>query len=375
MIEQVEAALQRRDYRTAKSLLEKLAQKQPDSPFVKLYSAKLQETSQHFDLAEQVYRHLLQTALEPKILQEARQGIARIKEAQTAQIEKSRAAALAATLAAPAHNYESTANYLLILEPINNEIKAIVAPKFAQIMKLDSYTAQMHLPGRSWRLYRVGSEQEINFYVDQFALAKIPAFGMGIESLKQPQVMMIRSIEQFSPRLEFTTTDNYGSESSQRCAWADIKTIVTGLLPIFEEITEKTQTVKESKTRYRTQILDYVQVCDLHLPSKNIILRLCSQHYNFQKDLDPSYKNLQTSRESWQRIIDQVQEQAIRAQTWKDFTPFANTALEYPEVLKRIPAHLNIIRRQPSLWDPAFQIYSTAILQRSRAAKLAATLN
>jgi hypothetical protein len=373
MIEQVEAALQRHDYRTAKNLLEKLAQKQPDSAEVKLYSAKLHEATQHFDLAEPIYRHLLQSALEPKIIKEARQGIDRIQAAQVAQIKTSRAAAFTATVQNT--NNDTQHNHLLILEPIDTAVKAIVAPKFAQIMQIDPYGAQMLLPSRSWRLYRVGNQQEIKFFAEQFSLAKIPAFSMAIDSLNQPQVIMMRSINQFTPKLEFTTTDNHGSESNQRCKWSDVKAIVFGLLPIFEEITEKTQTVKESRVSYRSQILDYVQVCDLHLPAKNIILRLCSQHYDFQKNLEAKHKNLHTSRESWQRMIDQIQEQAQTAQIWNEFKPFANTALEYPEVLERIPSQLHLIRRQPSLWDPAFQVYSTAILLRSKIADLAATLN
>jgi hypothetical protein len=252
MIEQVAAALQRHDYRTAKNLLEKLAQKQPDSPLVMLYSAQLHEATQHPDLAEPIYRYLLQNALEPKILQEARQGIARIQEAQVAKIETSRAAALTPAVLPSSH--DPLHNHLLILEPIDMATKAIVAPKFAQIMQIDPYMAQMLLPSRSWRLYRVGNQPEIKFYAEQFALAKIPAFGMAIDSLNQPQVIMVRSIDQFTPKLEFTATDNHGSETSQRCAWSDIKTMVFGLLPIFEEITEKNQTVKESMCRSVTYI-------------------------------------------------------------------------------------------------------------------------
>jgi hypothetical protein len=372
MIEQVEVALQRRDYRTASNLLEKMADKQPDSALVKLYTAKLQEAHQRFDLAEPIYRHLLQTALEPKVLQEARQGIARLQEeAQVEKIEVSRAATLFDVV--KAQSYQPSHESLLILKTIDAETKNLVAPQFAQVMKLDLYTAKSHLPGRSWRLYRVGSHSEINFYAEQFELAQVPYFAGAIDSLNQPHIIMVRSIDQFTPKLVFTTTDNYGSESVQRCTLSHIKTMVFGLLPIFEEITEKSQTIKELKVRHRSKVLDYVQVCDLHLPAQNTILRLCSQHYNFQKDLDA--KHFHTSRESWQRMIDRVQEQVPNAQIWKEFTPFAETALEYPEVLEKIPAHLNLIRRKPSLWDQAFQIYSTAIFLHSKIGKQVAILN
>jgi hypothetical protein len=45
--------------------------------------------------------------------------------------------------------------------------------------------------------------------------------------------------------------------------------------------------------------------------------------------------------------------------TQNKFTPFAETAIGFPELLMRIDPHLELLRRADSAWDRAFQLYST----------------
>jgi hypothetical protein len=390
MLEQVEAAIQRHDYQTAGNILTKLAQAEPDSNKIKLYNGKLQEATDQLDSAERTYRQLLQGDLvDPKIQQAARQGIQRVQALQTEQIEAERDAALqyleaSSDLAASLpksgiFNYieevipeDVRAAGLLILEPVESEEKASMAYKLAQIMKIETYNARLLLPSRSSRVYRTGNMAEMNFYERQLRAASIPAFALSIEQLNQPEIVQVKSIDSFSPKAKITAINSYGTEFSRSYEWQDIQGIVSGLLPIFEEITQTNVTTTKTKVQYKDKILDYVQIWDLHIPSKKTILRICSQSYVFQPTAgasSPTINKLSTSRENWQKLIDRIREQTPQTRHWKEFTPFAATALEYPDLLQKITAHLQLVRREASLWDPAFQLYSGAIFARHKVNK------
>jgi hypothetical protein len=360
MLEQVAAALQRHDYRTAETILAKLAQKQPDSNEVKLYHGKLQEATAQLELAEKIYRQLLQgDMVDHKICLAARQGIERIQAIQTAKIETTRAAALQDSVK---QEIDPTAG-LLILEPVEPEAKTVMAQKLAQIMKIDAYNARLLLPSRSSRVYRVGNMGEMSFYERQLQAVGIPAFALSIDRLNQPEVVQVKSIDSFTPKAKITGMNSFGIEFQRIYHWSDVQSIVIGLLPIFEEIAQTSVSTTQKKVEYKSKVLDYAHVWDLHLPRKQTILRLCSQNYAFMPTGKPVNK-LCTSRENWQKLIDRIREQAPKAQQWKEFTPFAETALAYRDMLEKIPAHLQLVRRQPSLWDPAFQLYSGAIFCR-----------
>jgi hypothetical protein len=380
MLEQIEAALQRHDHQTASSILAKLTEKQPDSNQVRLYNGKLQEATAQLESAEKTYRQLLQGDLvDPKICLAARQGIERIQAIQAAKIEAARTAAqqdlTAISNSDDSQNDQATG--LLILEPVASEAKTAMALKFAQIMKIEAYNARLLIPSRSSRVYRVGNMGEMSFYERQFQAAGIPAFALSIEHLDQPKVIQVKSIDAFSPKAKLTGLDAHGNEFRRSYDWQDVQGVVSGLLPIFEEITQTSSSTTKTKVQYKSQVLDYVQVWDLHLPRKQVILRLCSQSYVFQQAGEKIDK-LSTSRENWQKLLDRVQEQIAQVPHqvphWKEFAPFAETALGYPDLLEKIPAHLQLVRRQPSLWDSAFQLYSGAIFSRhqlSRASKKA----
>jgi hypothetical protein len=379
MLEQVEAALQRHDHQTASSILAKLTKKQPDNNQVKLYNGKLQEATAQLEIAEKIYRQLLQADLvDPKICQAARQGIERIKAIQAAKIETARAVAQQDLIAISNSNNlqnDQTAG-LLILEPVAPEAKTAMALKFAQIMKIEAYNARLLIPSRSSRVYRVGNMGEMSFYERQFQAAGIPAFALSIEQLDQPEVIQIKSIDAFSPKAKLTGIDGHGNEFRRSYDWPDVQGIVSGLLPIFEEITQTSASTTKTSVQYKSQVLDYVQVWDLHLPSKQVILRLCSQNYVFQQAGEKIDK-LSTSRENWQKLLDRVQAQIAQFSHqaphqiphWKEFAPFAETALGYPDLLEKIPAHLQLVRRQPSLWDQAFQLYSGTIFSRHQLSR------
>ncbi len=362
MLEQVEAALQRRDYQTASNILTKMAQKQPDDFRVKLYSGKLQEATAQLKDAEQTYRQLMQDDLvDPKILQAARQGIERIQAAQAAKIEALRKSATQDFIVNES-NTDDPAAGMLILEPVAAAAKIAMALKFAQIMKIDPYSARLLLPSRSSRVYRTGNMGEMSFYERLLQASGIPAFALSIEQINQPEIIQVKSIESFSPKAQITALNGYGTDFSRSYHWSDVRAVVQGLIPIFEEITQTTVSTTKTKVQYKSQILDYVQVWDLHLPRTQVILRICSQNYVFA--LGQKKAGIASNRENWQKLVEKIREHTTNTQNWNEFVPFAETALEYPDTLEKMPAHLSLVRRQPSNWDQAFQLYSGAIFSR-----------
>ena len=86
MLEQAASALNRQDYQTAAKLIAALVAERPDDPQVQLYAAQLQEATNKLDRALEIYRLLLQHAINIKITAQARQGIHRVEQLQ-AQIQ------------------------------------------------------------------------------------------------------------------------------------------------------------------------------------------------------------------------------------------------------------------------------------------------
>jgi hypothetical protein len=362
MLEQVEAALQRRDYDAASNILTKMARKQPNDCQVKLYNGKLQEATAQLEAAEQTYRQLMQVDLvDPKILQAARQGIERIQAAQAAKIEDLRKSATQDFIVNESKIDDSAAG-MLILEPVTAPEKTAMAIKFAQIMKIDPYNARLLLPSRSSRVYRTGNMGEMSFYERLLQASGIPAFALSIEQLNRPEIIQVKSIESFSPKAQLTALNGYGTNFSRSYHWSEVRAVVQGLIPIFEEITQTSVSTTKTKVQYRSQILDYVQVWDLHLPNVQVILRICSQNYVFA--LGQKKAGIVSNRENWQKLIERIREHTPNTQHWNEFAPFAETALDYPDTLEKMPAHLQLVRRQPSNWDQAFQLYSGAIFSR-----------
>jgi hypothetical protein len=369
MFEQVESALSRRDYRTARNLIKTLVHNQPNNELVHFYAAQLQEATEHFDNAKNIYKRLLVESVNPKIVGDARTGLQRVQTAL--QIQRQVALDQASQIPGGAEPG------LLILEPVSPEARATMAPKFAAIMQTDNYTARLQFPSRGWRLYRLGNMGELSFYHQQLQQADIPNFCAPLSFLPQISVVGVKLIEEFRPQAVFNCMNDRGDELRINCAWPAVTQIVTGLLPVFEEIAEVNATTTHTDIRHKPKVLDYVQMCDLHIPSQNLILRFCNQSYSFYRGTDERISDLSTltSRENWQRLLSQIHEKTSQAKLWSDFTPFAETALAYPEMLHKITSHVPLKRREHSLWDQAFQLYSSLIFWRSQLNNRLADLN
>ncbi len=373
MLEQAADALNRQDYQTAAKLIAELVKQQPDNHQVRLYAARLQEATDKLDNALEIYRLLLQQAIDPKITAEARQSIERIDRIQ-AQI------AAHVRLCERAGIEDNREPGFLVLEPMSLEHKQVVIPRFAKIMEIDPYSARLKLPTRGWRLYTVGTMGELEFYYDRLVQAEIPSFCVSQQDTQRFFNFRVNYFQSFEAQAAIVCTDDRSELHTFNFDWSEVTQMVMGMLPIFEEVVEIDN---RNRTYRKPKVLDYIQVCDLQLRKRRSIFRLCSQTYDFcdfkqlvtqnrrqftgdlssESTGDFSSSNSQrlqlTSRDNWKNLMAQIHDRVADVPIMNDFTPFAETALGFPELLTHIDPHLKLLRRTDSAWDRAFQLYST----------------
>jgi hypothetical protein len=352
MIEQVATAFERKDYSTAAKLLKQLLKESPDNPWVQFYLGRLHEVSGKRQDAEKIYRQILRSATNTKILTQARQSLQRLQEIE--QEEKQRAIAQATSAA------DNTELGVLVLEPLSHEIRGQVAKKFAQIMQIDPYTARLILPSRSWKLYRTGQVGELKFYGQQLQTAGVPCFWKTIAEIQKIQVFQVNYFAQSDTQTTVVCRNQANQLGSITFNWSEVKAQVTGLLPIFEEVVDVNA---RRKLERKTQTQDYAQFCDLHLPERHCILRLYDNGYEFQSGIEmTSQASQNTIRINWNSLLDWLKQQIPQVKVWSDFTPFAETVLDQTEILGKIQSHVHLFRREQTNWDPAFHLYSGLVL-------------
>ena len=255
-----------------------------------------------------------------------------------------------------------------MLEPVDPEFKTQAAKSFGQIMQLEPYSARLLLPTRSWRMYRTGAIGELQVFVDELHKAKIPAFCCTIETINQIRVFRVSYFQSLSPEPTVVCQNEMNQLGQLAFKWSEVTQVVQGLLPIFEEVA--VQNHRRTRTNYKHKISNYVGMCDLHLPKRGCILRLCQDNYEFQhgfdltpegdlsaKGLVPNIEKLSTQLK-WQNLLKLLKENLPHGHFWADFTPFAETTLQEEDMLDRITPHIHLLREVPSNWDPAFQLYS-----------------
>jgi hypothetical protein len=119
----------------------------------------------------------------------------------------------------------------------------------------------------------------------------------------------------------------------------------------------------------------------LHLPQRNSILRLSDRNYQFQQGIALSFNlpdipdtapqqfpiRQTTTKKKWHNLLDFLNRQLPQIPVWSDFTSFAQTALDYKEMLGHLPSHIDLFRREETPWDPAFQLYSGLVFVKNAA--------
>jgi len=369
MIDEVADALKCKEYKTAARLLKQLLRDEPDNPWVRLYLGRLYEETNKLEAAEDNYRQLLKNTTNPKIMSQARQGLGRLQ----AREQEQRQQALAQATATPG----SQELGVFVLEAVATEVKQAAAQKFAQIMQLDPYSARLQLPSRGWRLYRTGAVGKLEFYASSLRQAEIPCFCAALADIRKINVFSLNYFSEIS--YEGTTVVCRNSEEqlgSLTFNWSEVSQRVEGLLPLFEEVVDMDV---RRKLQRKTKTLDYAQFCDLHLSSRNCIIRLCDRHYQFQQGIALDSLNSHskskglpeltlkqgTTRSKWNSLLEFLNGKLPELPIWSDFTTFANTAIDYPDMLGHLPSCINLSRWEPTPWDPAFQLYSGLVFLKN----------
>jgi hypothetical protein len=266
---------------------------------------------------------------------------------------QARKQAISEAIAGPA----KTETGVLILAPIAPEQKTAAAQAMAKIMNIEPYSARILLPSRSIRLYRVGAIGELEFYGQQLMGQGIPAFWLPLSQLQAVTLDELATVA-LQPGTEQTP-------QTLSFNWPDVSARVEGQIPIFEEVVDRDP---RGKLLRKEKTQDYAHFCDLHLPKQNCILRLSDAVYQFNQGIsleaNPQAKQPLKQSTAWAnwRQIGQILEQKLPQQPiWSTFESFAETAMEHPDLLSKLPAHIDLFRREDSNWDPAFQLYSTLL--------------
>ena len=367
MYKAIADAIDSQDLATAEQLLAAIGAESVESPMTGYYQARLAEAKGDLNEAEQKFRQLLVITHSPQLVSKIRAGLGRIQAHHRAAAEKSLAEQRSAIEEAKAEpGAQSLA--IFVLEPVPPAEKQAKAVQFGKIMAIDAYTARLQLPSRAWRLYRTGAIGELSYYDQQCQGAQIPSFSVGLDDILAVKVFPIFHIESLSPEVTVTYRISREEEGTFSFTWQDVSQTVEGLLPIFEECVDVNV---RGKIQRKTEILDYAHICDLHLPQQQIILRFCDQIYEFTQGVsldtaNSSRERQGTSHQQWQQLSRIWQTNLPDKPVWKEFKAFAETALDFQELLKLIDPHIPFLRREETNWDKAFHLYSALAFCRDR---------
>ncbi len=355
-IKEVAAALERKEYKQAAKLLKQLQKEKPENLWVKLYIGRWYEETDKLESAEKAYRKLLKDATNPQVMTQARQGLQRIEAVQKQRQQE----AIARAKSDPG-NAEPA---LLILEAIdkeNKENRQAAIQNFARIMNLDPYTARMQLQNSGWRIYRIGPVGELQIYSEQLVKVGIGAFAVAIAHLETVQIFRVRHIQSVKPKATVVCEDRSGQKGSLTFNWSEATAKVEGLLPIFMDAMDYDPRRKTQQFRRQEMIQDYANICDLHLPGRRAILRFCDRAYDFPQGLQLRQVSDRenTNRIKWNSLIDLLNLHLGKIKVYSNFTPFGETTTrDYTQLLGRLKSDVELERKEDSLWDPAFQLYS-----------------
>ncbi|MEG3839087.1 tetratricopeptide repeat protein [Microcoleus sp. herbarium14] len=376
---QIAAALESQDYKQAAQLIKQLQTESPENPWVKYYMARYYELTNNPEKAETTYKQILRDITNPKIVSQARQGIQRIETA--AQSRRKQAIETAK------NDPSSQEPGLLILEAVSPEDKSAAIQNISRIFNTDAYTTRMQIQSRGWRLYKTGPIAELEIYGEELLNAGIPVFWATIADIEKIQIFQVQHFQSLSPPAVVCkdTLDRLGAIAFN---WPEVSQRVEGLLPMFMEIMDYSPNRRTDQFRHKEIIQDYAQICDLHIPSRNCILRICDQSYEFQQGVDftqisadiPASANPKkqksraqnsqqipqsTTRINWNHLLE-ILDQQLDVTVWSEFTSFAETVLDYTHMLSKIESCVEVDRKSETPWDSAFQLYSGLAFLRNQ---------
>lgn len=345
MFEEIASAIAQQNYSRATQLIETLKQEHPDHPWLRFYGAQVEAAQGNRDRAKATYQTLLQECSHRKLLLQVREALRQLET----RVEEREKSAIAQALAQPGG--QDTAVFILSALPLDKKQPA--AQALGKMFSMDPYTARLQIPSRGWRLFRVGAMGELLYYTTQLQKREIPCFCMPLIALDTLNVFQVHYFRSQGDQVSARCSNQQGEEGTLTFHWSEVQQQVQGHLPIFEEVVT---TDARRKQKRKTATLDYVQVCDLHLLARRTILRLCDQQYQFPTS--NSTQKDETIRQNWVQLLADLKTKMSHHQFWQDFTPFGESAIAFPHLLKRITPHIDLKRRYETSWDSAFQLYS-----------------
>lgn len=350
---QVKAAIAVSDYKQASNLLKQWQATDAQNPLVRFYAAQLQEHTNRWEAAEKNYTKLLQQSTNRKIISQARAGIERIRQQRKAQKD---------TALAQARSIKGAQEIaiLAIAAPTEAHKKEAIAA-VAEVFSLDAYTARMKLPSHGFRIHRIGAWGELSYFQQQLAKTQTLAFCTKVSDIKALQTFQISHFETLSPQPTVICKNADGQLGKISFDWEEVTQQVRGQLPIFEQVVDLGNW---GKTVHKEKVQDYAQVIDLHLPGRDIVLRVCDRLYQYKKGVALSEPSDTNSRIKWNKLLT-ILSDSTQGPYQDDFSRFGESTLEFINLLPVIPSHLNIVRRAPSDWDLAFHLYSNLCYHRT----------
>jgi hypothetical protein len=363
MLEDIAAAIERRDYQTATRLLKPFLEQNPDNLWGKFYRGRLLEAAGKARAAETVYRDLLRQTTNTKLVSQIRQSLQRLEEDARARRQEA--------IAQATENPDNTKTGFLILASTPSEQRSALIPEFARIMKLDAYTARIHLSHRGWKLYRTGAVGEIQVYGQELQAAGIPVFWQSLAEIKALRVFRVQYLQAAVPQPAVVCLNEQDQVGTLAFSWQEVQDRVIGALPLFEDVVD-VGPWNQLKRREETQ--DYVQMMDLHLPARKCILRFCDRSYQFHHGVEfapgaveDNPLSQSSNRIKWNRMVSFFRTALPHSQEWSEFTPFAETALDHLDLIYDLKSHIDLFRKEPTNWDPAFQLYSGLVFLKQNA--------
>lgn len=369
-----ESQLAHQQFSAASATLQQLLSDSPDDPQLQILQGRLLDAMGKPHEAEEIFRRLLKAQLPAKLIAQARQGLFAIEMAEV-NARQARTDEILQIVGGASLAY-------LALLPVAPDQKDWAIAKIARIFRTDPYTARFKIPNRYPKIIRIGTLAEMQAYGEEFQSYGIAAIWLSIEAIAQ---IPIYQIEYFGEYLSehFGESPSHEQDNLQIRAIAGIEEItfspkdviakVEGILPTFGDIV-----VVDAKHKLarKEQILDRVQIYDLHLRSYSVngkasdrggILRFHDNQYRFELGLQlPVVRSLQhlapTVKEHWTELSKWLERTMPNTKTAKGFQNFAEMSIVYPEILKAIEQpHITIERTKPSLWDHSFHLYSGTI--------------
>lgn len=351
MYDLVSAALGAQQLTQAAQLIKQWQQKTPQDPWLKLAMGQYWEAKIELEKAQVTYTRLLQSTANTKVLSQAREGVQRVRD----QLAQQREHALIAAKQQPG----ATAAALLVLEPVTGARREPAAQGLARVMQIDAYTARTRLPSKHWRLLRVGSAGETQYFCEQLRAEGTPVRWATVDQLKGVDTFRVQAIRAVDPELTVVCLNRAGQQGTIQLTWADITQWVVGQLPVYESVVDLDA---RGKLKRKDATQDYGEVIDWHLHGRGCVLRLCDRTYRFREAIPlPPAKTWPSpliAATAWKDMKNYFAAR-IASAPLTDFSGFGESALDLIELLPSFEHQVELGRSMPSPWDAAFHLYSS----------------